>query len=156
MLTISAVMNTYPATRDASADIELQVFLVVEACFKTYFTSDHAFEDMTYTMGNDASLQDFPPFLDFVTVDTGGATDCGLRKYTVSSSRGATQLVSVDRDLNQVVVQSSDYLDLGGHVITLTVELEDFPDLTPYIIVTKSFNIFVDSICDTTYFIDPK
>jgi hypothetical protein len=158
-LIISGILNTYPVLRDSTDTIQLEVFLVLEACFKTYFLDDHDFADIAYTMGNDPSLQAFPPFRDFVTEDTSGSgtpIDCGPRSYSALSDRGSTTLVQVDRAAGNLVVTTTDYLDLGTHWITLTIALEDYPELTPYIQITKQFYVLVDSICDTTYFIDPR
>jgi hypothetical protein len=100
-LIISGVINTYPVLRDASDTIELEVFLVVEACFKTYFLDDHDIMDMTYTMGSDPSMQSYSPWRDFITEDTRetmNPIDCGPRRFTAVSDRGSSTLVSVDRD----------------------------------------------------------
>jgi hypothetical protein len=91
-------------------------------------------------MGNDASTQSFPEFTDYVTEEA-NSIDCGPRRYYATSDRGSTTLVQVNRDNNDVEVLTTDYLDLGTHYITLTIELEDFPDLTPYIMLTKNFYV---------------
>jgi hypothetical protein len=76
-------------------------------------------------------------FADYTdTVSDSGDYDCGPRKYTLTSNRDEL-IASVEETrrplYKKIAVKTSSAAMYGNHVITMTVELENYPELTQYI-----------------------
>jgi hypothetical protein len=144
---ISSTLNTLPP-RAATGTITLEIFLKVDACYKTVFVADHIFANMEFKIKDlqRDTEQAFEVFTDSISI---AGTDCGPRKFTLTSDR-AEMIAKIDAPNRKVLVQTKNPAMQGLHTITVVIELERYPDLTQYIKKTKTFTINVTAVCDRT------
>jgi hypothetical protein len=92
---------------------------------------DRVVSNMAVKVDESAVSQDHGSFEDSKGQSHGNATYCGVRRYTLSPTKGF-----LSHSGTALTLQSSSPGDVGVHAFTLTIDLVDYPSITP---IVKSF-----------------
>jgi hypothetical protein len=144
---MSSSLNTHPNRTNAGSKITLEVFLKVDACYKTKFSSDPTAAAMAFEIKDLAppTKQVLTPITDTVTA---GGGNCGPLLYTLSSDRKTSKVMTtIDASTHTVSVQTTDPKDLGDHNVKMVITLANYPEISPFIKKEVSFVVTITGVC---------